>query len=377
MQKLRDEFLPRLELSCEGHLSESEPVMAEAMTILLEMKDFIDQTYARPEGMYSKVRRMITERIPWLLPAVIVAARQVLKQNQHDFKALQKKAEKVVAFKNSHQTVFTMAYIREVVTRLKASHVFSDNVVLLMLSCGARKIEILDASTSTFFGHNDLKDRITQCGVAKRRAEGKDDNPITKPLLFLSPGDFIMRLTAVREEVEERGKKGRVAIGKTFSHQLEKLCQELWPQHVDNGYRTGTHVNRAIYANVAYRMFGVPGESLTHFIKTKLGHDTMGTAAHYMNISVAFDEDSPLAEEAERQAVVLEQNKVVLENKDGYQHEFVKPPMRWMEREDREELARNFAKQLQVSGIPVTRQNLIELGVQSKIVTSSGVLLAD
>lgn len=370
MQEIRDELIPQVVLSWEG-AEESEPVLAKLRASLIRLKDFIDTTYARPEGMYSKVRKMLAEVTS--NPEILKMARQVIRQNQHDFKAMQKKAQAVVAHKNSHQTVLSMLYIREVIQRLKASEVFSDNVILLMLACGARKIEILDAETSSFFGHNSIPDRITQAGVAKRRTD-EPDQPITKPLLFLKPLDFLARLRKIRAEVDSRGKKGRIAIGKTFSHQLENLCQHLWPQHVDNGYRTGTHINRAIYANVAYKKFGSPSESLTHFIKKKLGHDTMGSAANYMNVSIAYDEESALAEEASRQAVVLEEDKVTLEDNDGHLHEFVRCQMRRMDIEDREDLAKRCAKQLRAAGVPVTRKNLMELGIQSVIVTSSEVL---
>jgi Telomere resolvase len=373
MQELRDEYIPRIARSCED-LDPNGSVPEETITILSELKAFIDHTYARPEGMYSKVRKMISEAVG--MPLVLTAARKIIRQNQKDFQALQRKAEKIVAFKNSHQTVLSMTYIRSVVTRLKTSTVFSDNVVLLMLSCGARKIEILDKETSTFFGHEDLPHRITQVGIAKKRRED-DLSPITKPLLFITTTEFLFRLQRTREVVESREKKGKEAIGKTFSHVLEKLCQELWPQHVANGYRTGTHVNRAIYANVAYKKFGRAGESLTHFIKNGLGHDSMGTAAHYMNVSIAFDEESHLAKEAQKQAAVLDARVVNLEDTKGNEVPFFRMPIRWMMTDEREQLARDFARQLALADVPITRENLMELGVQSNIVTSSGVLEGD
>jgi hypothetical protein len=370
MQGIRKCLLPAVALSCYG-MKPDEPTRDETIVELMRLKEVVDKVYARPEGMYSKVRKMLLEFED--NPQVTASARGILRQSRENFKALQKKAEEVVAHKNSHQTVLSMVYVREVVQRLKGSDVFSDKVVLLMLSCGARKIEILDSETSTFFGHDSLRTTITQMGVAKRR-DGADVTPFNKPLLFISPEVFLQKIKEVREEVEARGKEGRIAIGKSFSHQLENLCQQLWPQHVDNGYRTGTHINRAIYANVAYKLHGTPNESLTHFIKNKLHHDTMGSAANYMNVSIAFDEESHLAEEAERQAVVLEPLKVALEDKDGHLHEFTKDPIRRLQPEDREDRAIEFARELRASGVDVNRKNLMELGVQSKIVTSSGVL---
>ncbi len=375
MQTIKEDLIPSIITASEWPESTHR---TRVLTFCLHnLKKFVDENYTRPEGMYSKVRRLITDGLfEWddkRNDEVIKLARGIVRQNQADFRATQAKARAVVDHKNSHQTVLSMVYVQEVVTRLKASEIFSDNVVLLMLSSGARKIEILDKGTSEFFGHDSMPGRITQAGVAKRRDE--EGLPITKPLLFLKPQDFLRRLSRVREEVEERQKEGRVAIGKSFSHQLENLCQQLWPQHVENGYRTGTHINRAIYANVAYKKFGSPSESLTHFIKKKLGHDTMGSAANYMNVSIAFDEESALAEEAAIQAVAVEPHRVALEDEQGYLHEFTREPTRRMDKEDREELAKRFAKQMRIAGVPVNRRNLLELGIQSKIVTSSEVLL--
>ncbi len=370
MQSLTEEYIPAVVASCED-MKDGDSVSEETISALISLKEFVDHHYARPEGMYSKVRFMLALQIP--NADVKHQARQIIKQNRKDYVTTQKKAEAVVARKNSHQTVLSMSYIWEVVTMLKLSSTFSDNVILLKLACGARKIEILDEDTSSFFGHDDLERRITQVGMAKKRPGCKIES-ITKPLLFLTPSDFLEKLRGVRLYVLGRSKENRVAMGKTVSHQLELLCHKQWPQNVDNGYRTGTHINRAIYANIAYKRHGKPGESLTHFIKHQLGHDSMGSAANYMNVSISFNEDSALAEEADRQAMATEDSKITLMDENGHLREFMKPPVRRMDPEDREELARTLAEKLRISSVPVTRGNLMALGVQSKIVTSSGAI---
>ncbi len=178
----------------------------------------------------------------------------------------------------------------------------------------------------------------------------------------------------MRETVLARHHTTREAIGKSFSHQLEHLCASIWPQNVSNGYRTGTHLNRAIYANVAYKKYGGPNESLTHFIKERLGHASMGSAANYMNVSIAFPTDEAMLKEAALQSWIVEDRKVGLLARGGEIKMISPPPIRKMQAEDRENEIQAFADLLDSLDVPVTRTNLIALGLQSSFITSSGVL---
>ena len=187
------------------------------------------------------------------------------------------------------------------------------------------------------------------------------------------------RLTRVREVVVARlpGDSTRATIAHSFSHGLEKQCAYLWPQNKANGYRTGTHLNRAIYANVAYRKFRAPGESLTHFIKTRLGHDTMGSAANYMNISIAFETDEDLMKEAESQSWILDDFKVGLVDNSGEVVKMTPPPIRKLSEQDRIDEVDFYATKLVANDIKLNRANLMALGLQSNIITLAGVLLKE
>jgi hypothetical protein len=365
MQEVRTIYLPQL-VDFDLHGDDAP----HYIPVLQSLKDFIDKTYKRPEGMYSKVRKLIGAAIS--NAALLKKAREIIKQDKKSYDAERLAARLVSEHRNQRQTVISMEYINEVVQRLRDSDEFSHRVVLLMLACGARKIEILDGNTS-YFCTIPNSWGIAQVGVAKRGAE--DDTVVLKPLLFIQSTEFMTILEHVRVVVWSRNLSTREAIGKSFSHQLETLCSSLWPQNVGNGYRTGTHLNRAIYANVAYKKYGKPTESLTHFIKERLGHDSMGSAANYMNVAIAFPTDTHLLAEAEVQSWIIEDQKVALVSHKGEEKMFSPPPIRKMTAEQRDNEVHFYADLLRVQDVPVTRANLMALGLQSSFITSSGALI--
>lgn len=364
MQEIRNVYLPQLE-DFNGGGEEGWPLYTP---ILQELKNFLDRTYKRPEGMYSKVRKLLSAQIS--NTALLKKAREIIRQSKESYDAERRAAQVVSEYRNRTQTVLAMDYINEVVQRLRDSDETSHRIVLLMLACGARKVEILDPNTSMFFPIASNWG-IMQVGVAKRGAE--DETVVAKPLLFIQAEEFFTVLAHVRAAVAQRGYTTREEIGKTFSHQLENLCKSLWPQNVAFN-RTGTHLNRAIYANVAYKKYGAPSESLTHFIKQRLGHDSMGSAANYMNVSIAFPSDTDMLAEAAVQSWIVEDRKVGLASRSGGVVMISPPPIRKMTAIDRENEIQSYAQLLESNDIPVTRNNLLALGLQSSFITSSGVI---
>lgn len=367
MEEIRtahEALLDHEEVSIEG-----APVSESAQALFVELKEFIDLHYKRPEGMYPKARKILGEGVT--NTKVLAAMRQTIKQTQAMYLTEKRAQADQLVFRNSRQTVLTLDYVASVAGVLRAGVTFADRALLLMLSCGARKIEVL-SDIAQFF-RSEKKNFIVQRGFAKKGEKGTVTEA-ERPLLFITTGRFFELLASVREEVAERDKEGHVAIGKTFSHQLEKRSADLWPQNVANGYRTGTHINRAIYANVAYKLFGKPDESLTHYIKHTLGHESMGTAANYMNIAIALSDEHKLLEKAEELDEKVEVEEVHYTRKDGTTLVAIKPPIQKMTLAEREQKAAELASWLRAEGVEVDRTALIRIGCQSKIITSSGVL---
>jgi hypothetical protein len=338
---------------------------------LVELKLFIDRSYKRPEGVYSRIRKMILAEVKE--EAVVDLVKKTIRMTRAQFDASNAALKKIVEAKNARQTVFDIRYISRVISGLKETRTFSDLFFLLQLACGARCIEILDASCSAFGVVDNDPHKITQTGFAKK-GEASQNNSICKPLLWMSSLAFLRDLEIVRSEVKGRCLSTRKSITKSFNTQLLNRGRHLWPQHVINGRRTGTHINRAIYANAAYHLHASPSESLTHFIKQKLGHDSMGSAAHYMNVAVAFSTDPQKEEEAARQEGLFERAAVKFESNSGEEVYLDLPQTRRMPQKQRDSLVKKFASKMKDCDVKITKNGLLSAGFHPKDIAHSKVL---
>ena len=292
--------------------------------------------------------------------------------SKDEYDQVNKALNLVVQLKNCQQTVLSSSFVNDVVEKVRPCTSFAHKFAFLQLACGARKIELLDEDTSTFEEVPFQRRLIKQVGFAKKKEAVLGS--VTKPLLWMDSWCFLQLLSELRQEVKAREKTGRSAVGKSFSTQLENLSKHLWPQHSNNGYRTGTHLNRAIYANVAYHFRKAQGESLTHFIKHQLGHDSMGSAANYMNVAIAFAEDDKMEDEACRQEVPGSERGVSFVCEDGNEKFVHYPPIQRLTEADRHASIWAHAEKLNREGISITRRNLMKLGFQSDAIKKSQVL---
>ncbi len=367
MQAIKSTFIPwlkDLETTTTQDGDNTERI-SEALSLL---KKHIDTNYKRPEGMYSKVRQIIGKEIPDSY--ILKRSREIIRMSKDEYEACNAAQRKVTEMRNAKQTVFSLDYVNSVVDRLRPCTTFADRFCFLQLACGARCVELLDCETSRFVIPMGSSNLIQQIGFAKKKKEDAR-NTVVKPLLWTSPRNFVAQLHLLREEVKSREHQSRRDIAKSFSTRLGGLCRHMWRQNSINGYRTGTHINRAIYANVAYKSRGNAGESLTYFIKHVLGHDAMGSASNYMNVAIAFSEEEKLMKEAERQEAEDDPATVTMSKGDGTSVTFRLPPIRRMTPEQRESDLILHAKQLRARGVTVNRRNLVALGFQSKAISKA------
>jgi integrase len=351
-----------------------DEVAPGVLDLLVDLKGHIDRSYKRPEAIYSVARVRLRQKMG--SPAIDKAARAIIKQTKEEFDATQAAAAKIVELKNKNQTVLTLEYVERVAERLRGGSTLEDRVVLLMLSCGARKGEILNPEVSDFeyaqtqTGTTDER-KIKQVGVSKKK-DGRGFE-IEKPLLWIQAGEFLSALALVRNEVFKYTENNKRTGGdlktatKSFSSKLERYCGHLWPQHVWNGYRTGTHICRAIYANAAHKFHGGGRSSLTSFVKEVLGHEAMGTAANYMNVAIAMPDDRMRMEEAKRQSDrAFEGRLVEATDRDGVSHFLEKIPIRQMSQEDRVALLFATIRSVEGMNIEPKKKLLKALGFDGK-----------
>lgn len=350
-------------------------ISSEQELLLYRIKEAVDTNYKRPAGMYSVVRRLISSSMSQI--GVILRAREILKQTQEEYKNSQAAQQKAVVDRNERQTVFTLRFVEEVVEKLIRRGAFTDKVLLLMLACGARKVEILDPDMSEFeevftfsspMGIQLIKPfTICQKGLAKKRLAEKVK--IEKPLLWINALEFMRILGEVRAFVWKHKCEhlNTAAAIKSMSPELERLSSALWPQAVANGVHTGTHINRAIYANVAYLEREKPGMSLTAFVKRVLGHAELGTACSYLHVSVASPTDRKLWLEGKKQEKAAI-TYVKLEGENGEKIKFrqlLGGSTKFNDAEKRAELA-DCIKQCTENSFHPSRSLLMRLGFSAK-----------
>ncbi len=370
MEEIKNFYLPKIVAICRDREGdEFDPSWLEETFV--ELLAHINKHYKRPEGQYSKVRKLIAAEISH--PQILQQLRSTVKMTKDQFELANQAAAKVLEIKNSKQTVISLSFVNDIIGKVSPCISFGDKFMLVQLACGARKIELLDENTSVFKAVPNQRRLIEQVGFAKKGAT-PIVNSIVKPLLWIDSGHFLDCLEKIRVEVRARQKEGREAIAKSFSTQLERHCQFHWPQNVLNGYRTGTHINRAIYANVAYHYRRAAGQSLTKFIKHQLGHDSMGSAANYMNVAIAFADDGLLLEEAKWQEGDYQSLGIDFLTHEGEKVIIHQPPIRHLSEEQRYDELEHYRLLLEEKRVKVSRRALMRLGFQSRLITSSGVL---
>ncbi len=373
MQEIQSYHVPMLaELAEKGVASPRE--MEAFLAAVEDLKIHVDTSYKRPEGQYSKVRKMLSAAIKDEQILKLIRTKVKMTKDQYDL--ANRASAKMVEARNEKQTVFSFEFVTSVVEKVRPCVSFADKFTFLQLACGARKIELLDEGTSEFFAIPDQRRLIHQVGFAKK-GPTPETKEITKPLLWIDSWNFLEILQELRDEVRKRGKGSRDVIAKSFSTQLEKLSKFLYPQNVANGHRTGTHLNRAIYANTAYRFRKAPGQSLTKFIKHQLGHDSMGSAANYMNIAIAFAADTPMLGEAALQQKDMDTHGCFFDTPSGQPVFMPYAPIRRLSEEQRKKELQGFVDALTLHNIAITRGNLMKLGFQSSLIKASGVLLRE
>jgi len=169
----------------------------------------------------------------------------------------------------------TLQQFMRIVSILQSSDSEVDHLLFLILCCGARKCEILKLASFEDSSYDDERGNwILQTGFAKKRSTTHRDY-VRKPLLLIPYERFRTRLEYVREWFDPKD-----------SHFVEARVKELIPRVVELGYRAGTHIFRALYANAAYSLRGKPNESLSSFIRDVLGHEGLDASLHYTFVRI-------------------------------------------------------------------------------------------
>ena len=339
------------------------------LAILADFRRFLVQSFARPELYYKRSRDAIVHCFGTEHPAVAIANR-VLRMTSQEYKASKEAQAVVVKERNKELTVMTYDFICTRVEWLRINNMIIDKIALLMIASGARRCEILRDDIATFLDTQDGK-HIKQFGLAKKSV-ACEVVAVVKPLLFLTPPEFMDMLAEVRASVKvesesdtdeeemtaEASGEDDLLDNEAYNKQLEGLAKLLWPQFEANGFPCGTHTCRALYANIAHRLHARPSEGLNAFTADVLGHENLASVPHYHHVRVVFAEDPESAHLAANEQLERCHDKlrpVTLSAPNGVTHSFLPMPRRRLNPKDRETLVQNYCDRLALSGIVPTK----------------------
>jgi len=339
-----------------------DPLSAiDAERLITDFKQNLDKAYKRPYQMYPKARVRICNDFPDKIPLHFYAEKLVRMTSEQFHREKQAQRERVEE-RNARMTVMRYSFVLARVAWLKSNDLFIDNVTLLMLACGARRVEILE--TSEFEAAGVVM--IRQKGLSKKTAECKI-NAITKPIIFMDTTEFMERFSMVRKFIKSNPMDTRNLVP-SFDRRLEKLAKQLWPQIVNNGHHVGTHTCRAIYVSVAFRLYARPDESLMSFVSRVLGHENLSSVPHYLHTEVVMSSESP-EKLLEADIQLSECPDAILPFKwkrlDGTEVEIMPIPKRYLDPADRKRLRANRVAELCKNGVEPSRMLLKRMHTQN------------
>lgn len=337
--------------------------------VLADFRRFLVQSFARPEIYYKRSRDAIVHCFGKEHPAVPIA-NHVLRMTSQEYKASREAQAVVVKERNKELTVITYDFICTRVEWLRINNMIIDKIALLMIASGARRCEILRDDIATFLDTQDGK-HIKQFGLAKKTV-ACEVVAVVKPLLFLTPPQFMDMLAEVRsamktdsdDDADEEEMTGEASgeddllDNEAYNKQLERLAKLLWPQFEANGFPCGTHTCRALYANIAHRLHARQNEGLNAFTADVLGHENLASVPHYHHVRVVFAEDPESAHLAANEQLERCDDKlrpVTLSMPNGISHSFLPMPRRRLDPKDRKTLVQNYYERLVRSGIVPTK----------------------
>lgn len=253
----------------------------DEMNLVLDLKHYIDRHYKRPAHVYSVTKKLIKKHIPDN-PVLHQAALDVLHETKTEKETSQAKAQEALEKRNDTVTRFSANYVMSVMNDARSpenSTSFEMTFVALQLAVGCRQRDLMDAELCSFLEDRTSAFHVIQLGGTKIRGKKRR---YRKPLVYFNAPiffEFLERLRGwIRWEVATRD------LDVVISSWNRKLCEktrELFPVEQE---RSGTHVNRALYA--AMMRWQNKKSSGVRETQKALGHDRMSSSLHYLYVEV-------------------------------------------------------------------------------------------
>lgn len=197
--------------------------------------------------------------------------------------------------KSSNTHKFTHKEIIEIINKnIDHKNPFNRAVVLTMLS-GSRPVELFGKAEFTL-NREVGPEWVWQDYVAKKKG---DLEPITKPILYIRPNDFILRLKQMREDLALKYPNPIKANGDLHSSVSEKVneaAKDIFAGKEEGKGKVSLYIARKIYGNLSYNQFArtttIFGQepNFLVWLNNVLGHSqySLETAMHYSTVKVSY-----------------------------------------------------------------------------------------
>lgn len=174
----------------------------------------------------------------------------------------------------------------------------------LLLASGSRPVEFFNKSTYSLSEHEGW---LKQTGVAKRKDGSGDAAIVHKPLIGLTPEEFLEMHGKIKTILGEKVDKEKTTVNTTVSKNLNEVARNYFKELVVPETDVMTAYDaRGMYANLSYELFGrgihtIVGNSpnIDVWVSTVLGHSEYNTetSKHYNRFTVLMEDEDCKSDE--------------------------------------------------------------------------------
>lgn len=265
-------FIIRVKHAIAAMLEDDEDTMKPRME---NIKAFIDSHYRRPANVYSVTKKLIKEATAD--KKYNQCALDTFRETPQERQQTEAKAQEALEKRNDKVTTFNLLYVLQSIYTLSSDlNDYPSLFVALQVACGCRQRDLFDPNLCQFTDAG--QGCVLQQGSSKSRKPFK----LKKKLVGMSVTRFLTLLQWFRAFLEPGSS---LEMAKKTSLWNRKLCERTKQFFPIEQERSGTHVNRALYAALL-RVMGDGKKSAPRSVQNSLGHTGMSSSLHYLYVDV-------------------------------------------------------------------------------------------
>lgn len=295
---------------------------AELYDILLELNTVIPKVFTNlnTRNKYmSNIRQVIADKYG-MESEQYTKANDLMKINKQEKKKLIEDYNVGLKEKGRKRKVFIVEDIIKMINESINKEHYADQAIGLLLVGGMRPLELLSKNT---YEPAETDGWIRISNLGKKRA-GKQGDIAVRPLIQMSPEEFIKRVTDLRELAKTQAKKVLSDDGSELSKSVANALNDHLRKY-KSFEEESVSVLRKIYGNLSYELFANKLEySLNTWLSDVLGHDKadIATASAYATVAVnAAGKEGNVRDIAAKLAEVKADNQVIKQDVNQLKNE--------------------------------------------------------